>query len=218
MSVSSFKRGTGKAGVAQEAQGKVSYMDGKGTDQAGSLITSTQEVDSITEEVSTKPTVSDELAGGEYSDDRIREYYEFLKTKDITDEDLISVLDTLVTSGSVKWAFQLFNKINVEMAVRPAWVNTFILGEVERVAPKTFARFTDLTSIYNLAGSLVKYGDQSFSHETEEEIKSNYQRINKLSFIIQNKLIQQLAVFDRLLAVATSDWALENFTEPQSEN
>jgi hypothetical protein len=175
-------------------------------------------VDDVTESQNPDMTVAEDMAGGEYSDARIQEYYEYLKTKGITDTDLIQVLDTIITSGSVKWAFKLFNKIDVEMIMRPAWVNSFILREVETLEPRTFSRFTDIVSMYNLAGSLIKYNDQRFIHDSEEDIRKNYFIISKFSFIIQNKLIQQLAIFDRLVAVATSDWAIENFTEPQSEN
>ena len=218
MAASDFKKGstgltrgsvtlTGAKGQEPLSMASVSPLNNKDSDG-----------ESITEGTTPVITTADDMAGGEYTDARIKEYYEYLKTKDITDGDIVSVLDTLITSGSVKWGFKLFNRIEVDLVVRPAWVNSFILREVETLAPKTFSRFTDIVSTYNLAGSLVKFGSQKFSNATEADVRNNYDDIARMSFIVQNKLVQQLAIFDRLIAVATSDWAIENFTKPQSEN
>ena len=169
----------------------------------------------LTEESKVDPINSEELVDGEYTEERIQEYYEFLKTKGIADADLVATLDTIVTSGTVRWQFKLFDKVDVIMVMRPAWVNAFILRQIEELSPKTYSRFTDIVSVYNLAGSLSQYGDKTFTLVDESDVIINYDKINSMGFVIQNKLVQQLAIFDRVLAVATSDWAIENFTEPQ---
>lgn len=214
MGANNFKKGKGT-----ESTPKLVTDGGVGTDQVTAPVVTMDEGDvTTTQEVKTTPQPSEEMGEGEYTEDRVKEYYEFLKDKGIEDSDLMSVLDTLVTSGTVKWEFKLFEKVPVTLVMRPAWVNAFILRQIEELAPKTFSRFTDIVSVYNLAGSLSKYGTTTYQANNEEDIIKNYDAINSLGFIIQNKLVSQLAIFDRILAVATSDWAIENFTQPQSEN
>lgn len=86
---------------------------------------------------------------------------------------------------------------------------------MERLRPSNIARFTDLIGTINLSGSLEKYGDKSFRTTTIEELKIVSDFLSSLPFVIQNKLVDELAVFDRVLVVATSDWAVKNFTEPR---
>ena len=221
MKATEFKKGNKQK---QKSVTDIKFEEGvgiKSVDPAPEISNVTEQLSkdtNITEEVSTAAQEKDSEALDEYSEDRIKEYYEEIKDYGITDENLISILDTLVTSGQVTWSFKLFDKIDVEMVMRPAWVNSFVLGQIESLAPKTYSRFVNLLSLYNLAGSLRKYGKEVYLNRDEDDIIENYEKISNLGFIILNKLTYHLAIFDRTLAVATSDWAIENFTQPQSED
>jgi hypothetical protein len=147
----------------------------------------------------------------------ILEYKKFLKKHDIEEADIFSVLDNLLVRGEVYWSFDLLDRIPVVYRSRPSWVNQELLKELEVQNPKTYMRFTNLVNLFNLAGSLHTYGEHIFALEDKDALEKAYQFVNKLPFALQTKLIEKLAIFDRLIAVATSDWALENFTPPQAD-
>ena len=161
--------------------------------------------------------IAGEQDGEPSGKDVIEAYIKYLEENDITTKDIFKVLDTIIAVGDVFWEFQLLGKIPVIFKMRPAWVNERLVKQVEVDAPKTFARFSDTVSVYNLAGSLVSYNKQSYEIHAEEDLDRNIKFIMSVPFIIQNRLIKQMAIFDRLIAVATSEWAVENFTEPLSE-
>jgi len=104
-----------------------------------------------------------------------------------------------------------------EFTIRPDWVRQVVIRKMEEQAPKTVARFTDTLNRYNLAGSLVQFSNNRFTVETEEDLNAVLVFIGKMPFITVSLLIGELVKFDKLITVAMSPWALENFTEPQSE-
>jgi hypothetical protein len=133
------------------------------------------------------------------------------------DEDFFRVLDTLLTEDNYYFEFDILGKKKVVLGIRPDWVQMAVIEKVEAAAPKTVARFTEIINRYNLAGSLVQYGDTAFTLEDEAGLTKALDFIADLPFIIINVLIRRLIEFDHLVSVATSAWALENFIEPQSE-
>lgn len=149
--------------------------------------------------------------------DNIQQYLDYLKEHEIEREDILGVLDSIVSTGNVYWSFDLFNKIPVTFQIRPAWVNNILVERMDKRPPKNFAMFSEIIGVYNLAGSLVKYNDNNFTLKDKEDFEKNKTFIQGLPFITQNHLIKKMAIFDRVVAVATSDWAIENFTKPQSE-
>lgn len=149
------------------------------------------------------------------ADDVIQAHKEFLETRGIDEVTIMSVLDMLISGQVVLWQFELLGKIPVTFRVRPQWVDKYLIEEMERLRPSNIARFTDLIGTINLSGSLEKYGDKTFRTSSIEELKIVSDFLSSLPFVIQNKLVEELAVFDRVLVVATSDWAVKNFTEPR---
>ena len=149
------------------------------------------------------------------TDEVIQAHKDFLETRGIDEVTIMSVLDMLVSGQVVLWQFELLGKIPVTFRVRPQWVDKFLIEEMERLRPTNIARFTDLIGTINLSGSLEKYGDKSFRATTVDDLKIVSDFLSSLPFVIQNKLVDELAVFDRVLVVATSDWAVKNFTEPR---
>lgn len=148
-------------------------------------------------------------------------YLEYLAESNITEEDIKNVLNALLTSGNVSWKFDLFESIPVELQIRPSWVNDCILEYVDGMTRDnekvSMVRYNNLIAVSNLAGSLVRYGNETYVIETEKDLELARTRVQKLPYVIQNALVNKLAVFDRTIAVATSDWAIRNFIKPQKE-
>lgn len=163
----------------------------------------------VTTDLATEPT--------EVKNDSIQEYLRYLEEHDIHKEDILGVLDSIISTGNVYWSFNLFEKIPVTFKIRPSWVNDILVDRMDKLPPKTFSKFSETVGCHNLAGSLVTYKDTSFNVDSKEVFEKSLEFVKNLPFIIQNHLIKKMAIFDRVVAVATSDWAVENFTPPQSE-
>jgi len=166
----------------------------------------------------TKPegTAPDASVTDELSAPMVAEYLKFLAEHDISEPQIFQVLDSLITNQTVQWSFTFLGKVPVVFCVRPAWVNSLILERMQENPPKTYAAFNDLVNTYNLAGSLAKYGDTTFSVTDEDSFDQVRLYVQRMPFVIKGNLIRQLAIFDRVVAVATSDWAIENFQKPSS--
>jgi len=166
--------------------------------------------------------VKDDLSGVTSNEvsataEELREYREFLTLHEVKDDDIQAVLDALITDGEVFWSFNILGKVPVTYRTRPTWTNMALLKELELQEAKTYMRFTNIVGLYNLAGSLVSFRDQKFTLDSQEDLQTTYEFVNGLSYVFQAKLIEKLALFDRLVTVATSDWAIKNFMEPQVE-
>lgn len=151
----------------------------------------------------------------ELTENEIQKYLDYFETLGITKNKIFEILDTLLTKGEVLWAFKLLNRIPVVFRLRPAWVNDELLKVLDERPSKTLVGFTEIISKYNLAGSLQTYDSTGISVKTKEELDSALLFIGSLPYIIRAHLVKQLSIFDRVMAVATSDWALENFSLPQ---
>ena len=151
----------------------------------------------------------------------ISQYLDFLHAHDITDDDIQHVLECLITSGNVSWQFKLFDRMPVEFRVRPSWVDDYILELIDREAADnervSLMRYNNMVAVCNLAASMTAFKDETYRVETREDFEMARKRIQDMPYIIQNALVNKLAVFDRTIAVATSDWAIKNFTKPRKE-
>ena len=183
---------------------------GKGTSLAGMVPTSSKE------EEQKKPSPS-----LEYTEPKehqvIDEYLAFLKSKGIEEDMVYKALDQILTTGQFLWQFYLLDKIPVVFKVRPSFVNSMVIQEIEKSNPRTVSMFQDLININNLAGSLFKYNNHTLDATDPASFAKSKDFTSRLPFIITQKLVQELTIFDRLIAVATSDYALENFTKLHSE-
>ena len=151
----------------------------------------------------------------------ISQYLDFLHAHDITDDDIQDVLECLITSGNVSWQFKLFDRMPVEFRVRPSWVDDYILELIDRETADnervSMMRYNNMVAVCNLAASMTAFKDETYRVETREDFEMARKRIQDMPYIIQNALVNKLAVFDRTIAVATSDWAIKNFTKPRKE-
>lgn len=151
----------------------------------------------------------------------ISQYLDFLHAHDITDDDIQDVLECLITSGNVSWQFKLFDRMPVEFRVRPSWVDDYILELIDRETADnervSMMRYNNMVAVCNLAASMTAFKGETYRVETRDDFETARKRIQDMPYIIQNALVNKLAVFDRTIAVATSDWAIKNFTKPRKE-
>lgn len=151
----------------------------------------------------------------------IAQYMEFLKENDITEEDITNVLSALITSGNVVWKFELLNQIPVEFQVRKSWLNDHILEVIDEETKGnekvSMMRYNNMIAVCNLAASMTAYKDEQYRIDTKEDFAKARKRVQDMPYIIQNALVNKLAVFERVVAVAVSEWALKNFTKPRKE-
>lgn len=148
-------------------------------------------------------------------------YMEYLEKNGISESDISDILEALITNGSVSWGFELLDRIPVEFVLRPAWVDDYITETLDKISSETARvsnlRYNNIIAECNLAASLAQYGDTRFIVKNREDMDAARERISRMPFIIQNALVKKLAVFDRVMAVAMSDWAVKNFMKPRQE-
>lgn len=152
----------------------------------------------------------------------IKGYLDYLEQNNIHQNDIFDVMDVLFTIGSVSWNFDLFDRISVVFNVRAAWVDNYITEVLDKISSESMmvsnVRYNNIVAECNLAASLSQYGEKKFSIRDEGDMVNAREFVRQLPFVVQNALVRKLAVFDRLLAVATSDWAVKNFTKPGRKN
>ena len=109
----------------------------------------------------------------------------------------------------------------VEFRVRPSWVDDYILELIDRETADnervSMMRYNNMVAVCNLAASMTAFKGETYRVETRDDFETARKRIQDMPYIIQNALVNKLAVFDRTIAVATSDWAIKNFTKPRKE-
>ena len=154
-------------------------------------------------------------ANDNMSNEVIEAHRAYLKERSIDDDTIMAVLDMLLSGNAVLWQFELLGKIPVTFRVRPQWVDKHLIEQLEKTQPSNIARFTDIVGTINLSGSLERYGTTTFRLEDIDDLNEVTKFLGSLPFVIQNKLVNELAIFDRVILVATSDWAVKNFTEPR---
>ena len=148
-------------------------------------------------------------------------YMDYLDKNGITKEDIANVQEALFTTNNVEWQFNLFDKISVCFRIRPAWVDDYIIEILDSLAEAnghvSNIRYNNVVAECNLSASMVQYGDERYEIKTRVDLDNARERTRMLPFVIQNALVKKLSVFDRTVAVATSDWAIKNFMKPQQE-
>lgn len=145
-------------------------------------------------------------------------YMEFLEKNGINREDIFLVLESILASGSVVYSFNFLDKIPVKFVARPAWVDQYITKEIDGFSSRiSNATFSNIVGECNLAASMTQYGDETYSINSEADLEKARERVRAMPYMIVASLIKKLAVFDRVLACAMSDWAVKNFTTPRKE-
>ena len=152
----------------------------------------------------------------------LQQYVDFLKKNNVSREDVQDLLAAIISNGNVEWGCRLFDKVDIRFRMRPVWVEDLIARRLDAAnksdANLSMMRFSNMVRTCNLAGSISSWGDRQFFMEKEEDYDAAYNYVTRLPYPILVKVCDQLAVFDRAVAVAMSDWALRNFTEPRQED
>lgn len=150
------------------------------------------------------------------------ESWKYVKENGLTEMDLHNLLDSLLTTGNVAWDFKLLDRIPVTFKVRDSWIDDMIIERIDDLtahSDKVSAlRYNNLVAEMNLAASMIRFGDHNADTSTKTGFKDNLKFIQQMAYIYRNRLVNKLAVFDRAVSIATSDWALKNFMPPLSEN
>jgi len=191
---------------------------GEGTVNDNMLISDSQEGAASNNQDNTSPSSVENPEVNITSEEVLEEYLSFLKENGFDKDDIQEALDSIITQGTVVWEFDFLNKVPVVFRMRPYWVNEEILKKLEQDKPTIYSNYTGILSKYNLAGTIHSYNGKEVFDGTLDSYKEALKFVEQLPFIVQARLVDKLSVFDRLVAVATSDWAIENFTNPQQEN
>ena len=145
----------------------------------------------------------------------------FLAKYNIYKTDVFEALDAILTGVSIEWDLKKKKKIPCVFRMREAWVADLIITKVDKLAHETpsmsVAAYNNIIAEYNLAASLVSFKNQKFEVKDEQTFTEALEQIQKLPQIVVTALVEKLVVFDRIISVATSDWAIKNFTQPQQE-
>lgn len=152
----------------------------------------------------------------------IGQYMSYLKENDVSEDDIRSVLEAIVTSGSVAWDFKLLDSIPVVFQLRPSWVNDVILETIDNETSDnekvSMLRYNNLVAVCNLAASMTQFRDEKYVISSRDDFLAAKKRVEALPYVIQGALVNKLAVFDRTVAVAMSDWAVKNFMKPRKDS
>lgn len=148
----------------------------------------------------------------------IKSYLGVLQDYGIDETHIMKVLDSLLTEGEVRWTFDILGKIPCMFVTRKGFAVDFLLEQLDEEDPKMLSRYQAIIAQVNIAASLTRFKDQTFSVDTKESVQANLKWLATQPFIIVDNLTKQLALFDRVIAVATSDWGVKNFTKPLSES
>lgn len=201
MDIRKLERGNLRTGAETQPGTVASKLRGVEADQL-----STKEMPE-SGQTDTRQSTTEQLEAAEES---IETSLAFLKKHGIEESHILAALDAMIVQGHFTWDFKLFGKIDCVFQTRAHWLEQMVIAKLEDEAPKTFAKFTGLLNLYNLAGSLKKIGSASFSAHSEEDLASVLQYLGGLPSLTVSRLTAQLVIFDRLAQVATSDWAVEN--------
>ena len=164
------------------------------------------------------PLTTDDFEGNAL----IEEYMNFVNDHGITKEDIFQLLDNIMTTGYLEWDTTINKgKTPLRFRMRPVWAEDLIAKHIDTLSADknlSMARFSNVLRALNLAASLVLFGEREFNVTDEESFNQSLDFIRSLPYPIFAAVTTQLAIFDRAVAVAMSDWAMKNFTEPQKEN
>jgi hypothetical protein len=132
------------------------------------------------------------------------------------------VLDDIFCKNCYEYSLKLGGRISVTLRTRVGADTKRVLGHLEAMAPSLPIHSQDIIARFNVAASLLKYGDTTFDFpvkgvngadvntvETAFETRLNF--LDTLAAPILERLIQEVHLFDRKMALITADGAPEDF-------
>lgn len=143
--------------------------------------------------------------------DRIDLFYNFIKEKGVTDDVIRNIQKSILQGEAINFETTILKNMDLVLTTRPAWVNELIIEELNKYSNVSYQMYIDIVSRVNLAASLVVFAGHRFEPLTQENYKDRVEKLRELPSFVYDKIVNELVIFDRLIAVATSDKYLETF-------
>lgn len=130
----------------------------------------------------------------------------------VTKEDLEAILDSLLTKGRYTREYDIAGKIKVVFRARDGDDGERLRSRLDEEAPRYTITQQELIAKYNLASSLMRYGETKFMDvKNDKDFETALAYVNKLPGAVLNILLQRLFHFDSLVLLATSVENVGNF-------
>lgn len=139
-------------------------------------------------------------------------YKKVLESADISLSEAREIIDCVVVQLK-PWreSFKLAKSLTVTFQTRMPDDIQRLRRVIEEMAPKFQATREFESAKYNIAASLVRYGDHKFEHGTEEDIRNIIKWLGRIPVPAFDRLQQKLYEFDRKVMLVFSPGYLENF-------
>lgn len=153
-----------------------------------------------------------EMTNIEDERDTIDLYYDFIKEQGITDDVIRSTQIQLLENKTIVFEAVILNKFKIGFSPRPSWANDKIIEESSRHTDNlSLANYNNIIAKVNMACSLEFIEGYNLPSISRDNYEERMRIIGDLPSFLYDKIVQELIVFDRLIAVATSDKYLETF-------
>lgn len=139
-------------------------------------------------------------------------YKEILEDEEITLNEARQIIDRVVVQLE-PWteSYKIAPSLSVTFQTRMPDDIQRLRDALEKMVPKFQATREFESAKYNLAASLVRYGEKTFSHGTEEDIRQMIKWIGRIPDPVFRQLQRKLYEFDRKISIVFSEGYLENF-------
>jgi hypothetical protein len=135
-------------------------------------------------------------------------YEKQLNELGVSKEEAALMVDTLLRGETLTKSYPITSGVSVVFKARSVNDDMRLAQHLEDTKPM-FQSTIDLSiARYNVAASLVRYGNKDFS---ETFFQEKLEWVNNLPKATINVLVSRLNKFDRLVFAITEDGALENF-------
>lgn len=155
----------------------------------------------------------------ETSEDKPMTYLDKLKAFNLTLEQAIQIIDSLVTEGYWEEEIQLSKSVKIKFKSRSAKFNTYLSETIDIADPKKVGKLNHLMALHQVAGSLEQYGpakmppidDEMPKELWEKHLKDRVNFISKLPSPVFLVLNSKLSIFDQKLLIIFSEGYEKNF-------
>jgi len=156
------------------------------------------------------------------AEEKRKDYLKGLKQAGITREQARIILDTLLFEGKYTKEYRITKKFKVTLGTRTYVDVQRALRYIESEAPTSPIHMDDLFSRYNLAASLVAYGDRKFDFPDSAKLNDDPMAVEdafqiRFNFVMQlttpmaTRLNSCMIQFDTILNAVLSEGAPEDF-------
>lgn len=155
----------------------------------------------------------------EQPEDKVLTYAERLKEFNVTPEQAIAVIDDLISNDKYTETVKLSSKLNVVFSTRDVRFSHYLTQKLDALTKEELGMFSQLSSEYQVAGSLDKYGTQELPLLSaalddkiwEENLNIRIKFVKALPNPAFLALTRKLAMFDMKMNMIMSEGYEENF-------